>query len=142
MPSLKLLAAGLLVSAGTSFAAPPAFLTLDHSSEVLIDKAGADAVWHQQLDGKVLRLAKLYPVAKWGFVSQVEGGFSADKACVVTARAMLVPRSGKNLMFKPAKSAMVFDSKPGLDQAQCKDLAKAKLVEAIEAVTSSLIASK
>jgi hypothetical protein len=135
-----LFAATLLAAAtGASLAATPAYLTLDHSSAVLIDKAGADAVWKQQFDGKLLHLAKLYPVGKWGFVSQVEGGFSADKACVVTARAMMLPRSGKNLVFKPFKSAMVFDSKAGVDQAGCQALAKAKLAEAIDAVTSSLV---
>lgn len=137
--SVLLAAAALLTTTSASFAAAPVFLTLDHSSEALIDKAGANALWQQKFEGKRLSIAKLYPTGKWGFISQVEGGFTADKACVVTARAMMVPRSGKNLVFKPAQSAMVFDSKPGVDQAGCQALAKAKLGEAIESVVSSLV---
>ena len=134
-----LAAAAVLTSTASAFAAAPVFLTLDHSSAALIDKAGAEAVWQQQFEGKRLHIAKLYPVGKFGFLSQVEGGFTADKACVVTARAMMLPRSGKALVFKPAQSAMVFDSKTGLDQAGCQALAKAKLGEAISAVTSALV---
>jgi hypothetical protein len=136
------LAAALFLCASTAFAAPARYLIIDHSSESLIDKAGAIAVWAAQVDDKQrARLQKLYPVSKWGFVSQVEGGFTDDKACVVTARAMMVPRIvGDRLVFKPAKSATTFASQAGATREQCQALAAAKLKEAVDAVASSLIA--
>ena len=107
----KLLAAALLAGASTLHAATPTYLVMDFSTEALMSKSDALAIWKNQLDDKQLkRLNKLYPVSKWGFVSQVEGGFTADKICVVTARAMLVPRSGKALVFKPNKSSTAFDA--------------------------------
>ena len=138
---LLLAATALVTLVSPTFAATPAYLTLDHSSELALDKASAQAVWHAHLDDKLVkRLAKLYPVGKWAFLSQVEGGFNADKLCVITARVVLVPRAGKSVLFTPQKKATAFDAKPNLDQAQCKDLARAKLDEAISAVTSSLVA--
>lgn len=143
LTSLALLAA---LSAGAPLAhaaGAPAYLTLDHSSAALLDNAGAQAVWKAQLpDATRARLARLYPVGKWGFSSQVEGGFNADKVCVVTARAMLLPRSGKLLTLKPEKAATTFDAKPGATQEQCRALAQDKLGEAIGAVLSSLVAAK
>jgi hypothetical protein len=137
-----MLAAALIAASGASFAATPVFLTLDHSSEGVLDKAAAQAVWKEKLNDKLVkRLAKLYPVGKWAFISQVEGGFTADKQCVVTARVVLAPRAGKSAVFTPNKKATAFDAKPGLSQEQCKDLGKAKLNESIDAVLSSLIAS-
>jgi hypothetical protein len=91
-------AAALLMFMAASFAAAPSYLTLDHSTAALLDKPAALAIWSGQIDDKLMkRLVKLYPVGKFGFVSQAEGGFTADKTCVVTARAMKVPRSGKSL---------------------------------------------
>jgi len=142
MRSLPLLAAALLVSASASFAAPDEYMVLDHSSETLIDRAGAMAIWQAQAsDNQRERLQKLYPVSKWGFVSQVVGGFTAEKACVVTARALMVPRIvGGRLVFKPHKTATAFATQPGATNEQCRELAAAKLKEAIVAVRSSLIA--
>ncbi len=139
----KALVAALLVSASSiGLAAPPVYLTVNHSAEAVMDKTTASAVWKEQLPTKVmLRLAQLYPVARYGFISQVEGGFSDAKQCVITARVMLVPRAGKRLVFEAKKSATTFDAQPNLTQPQCKDLAKAKLNEAITAVLGSLIAS-
>ena len=48
------------------------------------------------------------------------------------------PRPSKTLLFKPEQMATAFDAKPQASDAQCRDLAKAKLREAIEALTSSL----
>ena len=65
MPTPKLLAAAMLATASGAFAATPVYLVLDHSTEVVMDKAGALAVWREQLtDQRVKRLARLYPVAK------------------------------------------------------------------------------
>ncbi|MBL0086973.1 MAG: hypothetical protein IPP44_09850 [Ideonella sp.] len=143
MAAHKLLTA-LLFSAASSLAlaAPVSYLTVDHSSATLMDKAGADAVFKAAVPQKLAaRLAKLYPVGRFGFITQVEGGFTEAKTCVVTARAMLVPRSGKALVFTPRKSAMAFDAQANASQQQCKDLAAAKLKEAIDSVLSSLVAT-
>lgn len=134
---LAALAAG---AAPLAFAAGPVFLTHDHSSGQLIDKAAAQAVWTEQIEkAGPKRLNKLFPASKWGFVSQVEGGFNSAKICVVTARVALVPRSGKELLFKPEEMATAFDAQPGATQEQCKALAKDKLVESISAVMSSVM---
>lgn len=135
------LAALLITASSITLAAPASYLMRDQSSQVLIDKATTQAVWKEQLPAKTLaRLAKLYPVSRFGFISQVEGGFTEGKQCVVTARVMMVPRSGKSLVFDARKSATTFDAQPNLTQGQCQDLAKAKLKEAVTAVMSSLVA--
>ena len=138
-----ILAAALLGTSALAHAAPPVFLTLDHSTESLVDKAAAAEVWKTQLTDKLVpRLAKLYKPARLAFLSQVEGGFTEGKTCVVTARVALVPRSGKSAVFTPAKMATAFDAQANVTQQQCKDLGKAKLGEAITAVMSSLVAAK
>ena len=95
-----LLGCALSLAALSAGAAPAPYLTLDHSAEQLMDKASADKLWLEGLPAA--RLARLYPPGRWGFVSQVEGGFTDAKVCVVTARAMLMPRKGKTLVFTPA----------------------------------------
>lgn len=150
--TLRLLTAALLATAAATAAqaadAPaampakgaPKYLIIDRSSEAVMDKATAQAEWAKQIEAKGgRRLAKLYPVGKWGFISQVEGGFTADKTCVVAARAMLVPRAGKALQFAPDKIATTFDAKTGADAAACKALGAAKLAEAVDSVLSSLV---
>jgi hypothetical protein len=138
MQPTRLFAAALLLT-GTSlaFAAPAPYLTLDHSSGSLMDQATARALWQEHLPAK---LVKLYPIKKWGFVSEVEGGFDDAKVCVVTARAMMLPRSGKTLVFQPKHTATAFGSKAGATETQCKALAKVKLHEAMLAVGSALLA--
>jgi hypothetical protein len=137
----RLFTAALLGAAAAAHAATPVYLTLDHSSAPVMEAATAKAVWKAHLDDKLVkRLAKLYPVGKWAFISQVEGGYNADKLCVVTARVVLVPRAGKSAVFTPKEKATAFDAKPNLDAAQCKALGKDKLDEAINAVVSSLVA--
>ena len=126
----------LLAGTGLAQAAPKTHLTMDHSSASLMDKPTAAALWQKHLTARVV---KLYPVAKWGFISQVEGGFDDNKACVLTARAMMVPRSGKNLLFVPTQSATTFATQAGATVEQCRALAKTKLDEAIVAVRSSLL---
>jgi hypothetical protein len=140
-----LIAALLLTSTSLAFAAPaparpakppPPYLTLDHSNATLVSAGTAKDMWQAQLPAE---LVKLYPIRKWGFVSEVEGGFDDGKVCVITARAMMLPRSGKTLVFQPAKTATAFGSQTGATVAQCQQLAKAKLSEAIVAVRSSLL---
>ena len=138
MPTARLLVALLTASASTAFAAPAAYLTLDHSSDLLIDKATAQAQWKDNLPAKLL---KLYPAGKWGFLSEVEGGFDDTKTCIVTARAMILPRSGKTLVFKPSKTTTSYAIQAAATVSQCRALAKAKLGEAIAALNFALLPS-
>ncbi len=121
----------------------PQFTTVNHSNSMLIDEKAAQAVWQAQL-AKIgpKRLSKLYPPSKWGFLSQVEGGFTAGKVCTITASVSLMPRTSKTVAFKPEKMAVAFDAQPGATQEQCHALAKVKLEEAIASVMSSLAATK
>ena len=137
MNRTRLLAALLSMCACSAFAAPAPYLTVDHSSSALMDNATAQAVWRDHLPTK---LTRLFPVKKWGFVSQVEGGFDDAKVCVVTARVMMMPRSGKSLLFKPSHTATAFGSQAGATMQQCRELAKLKLHEAVGAVESKLLA--
>jgi hypothetical protein len=110
---------------------------LDLSSETLIDAPSATKVVGDAIPASVW---KLYPPRKWGFFSQVSGGFTSDKICVVTARVMLAPLTVTNgIIMRPAERAMAFDAKPNATQEECRAIAKAKLQEATEAVVSSLV---
>ncbi|WP_374566570.1 hypothetical protein [Ideonella sp.] len=134
-----LFAAPLLTLAVAAHAADPVYITLDHSTDTVLDKATAQAVWAEGLAGKTEKLNKLYPTKRWGFVSEVEGGFNQAKTCVVTARVMMLPVTvAKSLVFKPNKTATAFDALPNATREQCQDLAKTKLKEAIQGVLSSL----
>ena len=127
----------LALIAASAYAAPPIYTVVDNSSPALMDQATAEGLWKQRTSAKLMRL---YPVKKWGFVTEVEGGFDDAKVCMVTARAMMLPRSGKTLVYRPAKTATAFGTHPAASPQQCKTLAKAKLGEAIEAVSSALLA--
>ena len=136
MSTARLLTAlSMTISASMTLAAPAAPLAIDHSSSMLIDKPTALALWKQGLSAKLVRL---YPVSRWGFASEVEGGFDDAKVCIVTARAMMLPRSGKSLVFQPSKTATAFGMQAGASVDQCRGLAKAKLGEAIAALHSAL----
>jgi hypothetical protein len=144
MRTRYLLGSLLLAASSATFAAPAEYLFVDDSSPILIDTASAVAVWKAQVDERSRsRLQKLYPVSKWGFVSQVQGGFTTDGICVITARAVLVPRVlGSRLVFKPQRSATAFATKPGATREECREVAAAKLKEAIVGVRSALIADR
>lgn len=142
MRTRYLLGSLLLAVSSATVAAPPAqYLFVDDSSPILIDTARAVAVWQSHVDDNMrLRLQKVYPVSKWGFVSQVQGGFTNDGICVITARAVLVPRVlGSRLVFKPQRSATAFASKPNATRDECRALAELKLKDAVGAVRSALI---
>lgn len=136
------LSALLCAAAGTALAAPapPKAQLIDHSSGSLIDAATAKAVL---ADGIPARVWKVYPTSKWAFTSQVEGGITAGGTCVVTARVMMLPLTVtlKAVLYRPEKIATAFDAQPGATPEQCKDLAKAKLKQAVESVVSSLVKS-
>ena len=131
----------LAVSSATVAAPPPQYLFVDDSSPILIDSASALAIWQGQVDDNMrMRLKKVYPVSKWGFISQVQGGFTTDGVCVITARAVLVPRVlASRLVFKPQRSATAFATKPNATREECRSLAAAKLKDAVVAVRTVLI---
>jgi hypothetical protein len=132
----KLIAALLLPCASLAFAAPAKYIIIDHSTAPWMDQAQAEAIW---LKAPTAKFVKLYPAKKWGFLSQVEGGIDTTKTCVITARTLMLPVQGKNLLFKPAKSATTFGSQANASLEQCKALAAAKLDEAVQALGSALI---
>lgn len=127
--------------ASAAVAAPTPYMVTDHSSEPLMSKAEAVRILQAQVDdSQRVRVRKLYPASKWGFVTQVEGGFTPDKICVVTARVMMVPRSmGGRLVFAPKESATTFAAQPGATVEQCRAVAADKLTEASRALLTSLI---
>ena len=134
-----LFATPLLTLALAAHAADPVYITLDHSTDTVLDKAAAQTIWAEGLAGKTEKLNKLYSTKRWGFVSEVEGGFNQAKTCVVTARVMMMPATvAKSLVFKPSKTATAFDALPNATREQCQDAAKAKLKEAVQGVLSSL----
>jgi len=119
---------------------PPKRVLLDISTESMIDAASARKIVDEAIPAKVW---KLYPASKWGFVSEVEGGFTEAKVCVVTARVFLAPLTAftKGVVMRPTKRATTFDALPGATQDQCRQLAKDKLREAANVVVSSLVKS-
>jgi hypothetical protein len=140
-----LLALGGLASlAGDPAAAQPVreakSLLLDLSSESLIDAESAKAVLKDNIPARVW---KLYPEGRYTFLSQVAGGLTAEGFCVVTARVVLLPRTGtvRAVLWRPQQRTTVFDAKPGSNADQCKALAKDKLKEATTALVSTLVKS-
>jgi hypothetical protein len=110
---------------------------VDLSTESLIDAASAKAVVSEAIPASVW---KLYPPGRWGFVSQVEGGFTSERICVVTARVMLAPLTVTNgIILRPVKRATAFDAKPNATADECKAIARGKLKEAADGVVSSLV---
>lgn len=128
----------LLLAVSASAAAPKTNF-IDHSTDSLIDKAGAKALMTEVVPAKVW---KIYPANKWTFSSQVEGGLKGG-TCVVTARVMLLPLTPtmKAVLFRPEKTATAYDAVSNSTAESCKALAKDKLKEAAEAVVSSLVKS-
>ncbi|MFO1217318.1 MAG: hypothetical protein U1E89_02930 [Burkholderiaceae bacterium] len=131
--------ATLVVASAAQAEAPKNALLVDHSVERLIDAKAARAVF---AEGIPARVWKLYPASKWGWASQVEGGITGSGTCVVTARAMIAPLTAtRKLLFTPEKMATTFDAVPGATAEQCRQVARDKLKEAVEAVVSSLVKS-
>jgi len=115
-------------------------LLLDLSSEALIDGDTAKGLLQE---GMMAKVWKLYPEGKWTFLSQVEGGLTREGICVVTARVVLLPRTGtvRAALWRLEKKAIAFDTKAGASDDQCKALAREKLKEAIAGVVASLVKS-
>jgi len=128
-----------LMFTAPAFAADSPYVLADFSTATLIEKATVTAIWRANLPEA--RLARLYPPKKWGFLSQVVGGFAEGQTCVVTARAVMLPRTSptRRLVWEPAKSSTAFDSKLNATAAQCSELAAEKLKEAVQSLASSLV---
>lgn len=134
-----------LALAANAFAATPKApkpMSLDESASFLIAPAEAEQIWKDNMPARVV---KLYPTRHFRYASEVSGGFTGDKTCVVTARAMLLPVvhlpvQGAKAVYAPIKAATAFDAAPNLSREQCQDLAKAKLKEAVQSVAASLAA--
>jgi hypothetical protein len=126
-------ALGLLAAGAAARAAPPEYLVVDYSTELLMDRATAKALWKENLPPQA---RKLYSPRKWGLGSVVEGGFNEAKTCVISARAMIAPlnTTRRALLFVPEKMAGTFDAIPNATLAQCKDLSRSKLRESIQAI--------
>ena len=136
------LAVTLMLATG-AFAAAPKPMSVDQSGSFLIDAAVTEQIWKANTPARV---AKLYPSKKFRFVSEVGGGFNDAKICIVSARAMVLPVvflpiQGTKIVYAPIKSATSYDAAPNLSREQCQELAKAKLKEAVQSVTSALAAS-
>jgi hypothetical protein len=134
-----LFAASALLSA-TAIAAPaaPKYAIRDNSPETLIDAASAQKIWTENLPATP---SKNWPVKKYGYLSEVNGGFDPNKNCVVVARAMLVPLgaiNSKTFVYDPKKTSVAFGTQAGATAEQCSTMAKAKLKEAVQSVASSL----
>lgn len=140
MKSAAVILAACLLFSGEAFSVSPRPLSTDTSADFLMDPPTSAAIWK---DNVPVRVAKLYPAKKFRFVSEVSGGFTDSKVCVVTARAMLLPIvrlpvQGAKVVYTPIKSATAFDAVADLSQGQCQALAKTKLKEAVRSVASSL----
>lgn len=129
----------LAAACGAALAAPPPKAQLiDHSNGNLIDNATAKGIL---ADGIPAKLWKVYPASKWAFTSQVEGGVTASGTCVVTANVTMLPLSPtlKVPLYRPEKRATAYEAQAGAGTDQCKELARAKLKQALEGVVSSLV---
>ena len=143
MKSAVAIFAVTLTLATQAFAATPKPMSLDDSASFLIDAPSAEKIWKETTPARV---TKLYPIRKFRFVSEITGGFTENKTCVVTARAMLLPVvllpvQGTKVVYAPIKSATAFDAVPSLSREQCQGVARAKLKEAIQSLSASLAAS-
>jgi len=145
MPAARLAlvsATALLLAALPAQAADPQPRLIDHSNGNLIDEATAKKILTENIPAKV---NKIHAFARHTFVSQVEGGFTEGKVCVVTARVMMLPLTAamKAPLFRPLPkmTATAFDAIPGATAEQCKAAAADKLKAATQAVVSSIVKS-
>ena len=111
---------------------------MDHSNGTLIETGAAKALMAENIPARVW---KLYPARKYTFLSQVEGGLTANKTCVISARVMLLPLTATvgAVLMRPQKTATAFDAQPDSSTEQCRSLARDKLKEATGAVVSALV---
>jgi hypothetical protein len=131
LPKLLTLLTSALFLGTNAFAAPAKFAIKDSSIPTLMPAANAQKIWTTNLSPKV---AKAYPMKKWGYISEVNGGFDGSKTCVVVARAMVVPLAGKNFIYNPKKTSSTLGTLAGATPEQCAELATNKLTEAVQSV--------
>lgn len=136
-PLLAATALGLAVSAASAQQNKIPHI-VDHSNSALIEKAAATKMLEEGIPAKVW---KVYSPRQWGFISEVEGGFTAQKICVVAARVTMIPLTVtlKAPLMRPEKIATAYDALPNASQEQCKELARQKLNEAIQGIVASLV---
>ncbi len=134
-----LLAAALMLSS-LAWADDAKTRFIDHSNSTLIDEATAKAVMNENIPARVWRI---HPASRYTFLSQVEGGITPDKTCVVSARVMVLPLTAtvRAVLFRPLpqRTATSFGAVPNASTDQCKAFAKEKLKEATNAVVSSIV---
>ncbi len=123
-----------LISASAS-AAVPQYTPVDHSPVWPLSAEVAKSAWVEYTTEKV---TKLYSPKKWTFLTEVDGGFDKDNSCVVTARVTLVPFGTglyrKDVIYKPKKTVATFGVTTKATKDQCRDMATAKLKEAISSM--------
>ena len=135
-----LIAAAAITALGTAQAAKKDYLIVNEAAPSFgLDEKALNSIWKEDFPPQI---PKLYPPAKYGFLAVIDGGIDAKGQCVVTARATMLPRSGKLLQFKPVRSAVVFDAQTGMTREKCTDLARKKLDEAIEGMLLGIVAEK
>ncbi len=122
----------------TAWAAEPKTNLMDHSNGTLIAGDAAKAVMAENIPARVW---KLFPARKYTFLSQVEGGLTANKTCVITARVMLLPLTATvgAVLMRPQKTATAYEAQADSSTDQCRALARDKLKEATGAVVSGLV---
>jgi hypothetical protein len=134
-PAAPAAASAPVAKAAPAAKAAPKFNIMNSSTEALIDNASAVAIWNTHLTPKA---AKLHPVKKVGYISEVNGGFDTNKTCVVMARAMTSPLKGKTFTYVAKDVAVAFGSQAGATPEQCSTLAKAKLTEAVQSIAATM----
>lgn len=132
-----------LLTAQALAAGPATPAPAERNEGGLVSSGAAEQIWKDNLPARV---ARLYPARKFRYASEVSGGFTEARTCVVSARAMILPVvhlpvQGAKAIYAPLTSATAFDAVADLTQAQCQDLAKAKLKQAVQSVASALAAS-
>ncbi len=134
-PAAPAASAAAAAPAAAKPAKAPKFNIVNSSADTLVDNATALAIWNSHLTPKV---AKLHPVKKMGYISEVNGGFDTSKTCVIVARAMTAPLKGKNFIYNAKTVAVAFGSQAGATPEQCSALAKAKLTEAVQSIAATV----
>lgn len=113
---------------------------LDHSNSNLISSDAAKAVLTENIPARVW---KIHSPGSYAFLSQVEGGLTPQRTCVITARVVVLPLTGTlNVpMWRPVPkmTATAFDSQANSSTEQCQGVAREKLKEATLAIVSGIV---
>jgi hypothetical protein len=89
------------------------------------------------------RVWRIHSPGSYAFLSQVEGGLTSQRTCVITARVVVLPLTGTlNVpMWRPVPkmTATAFDSQANSSTEQCQGVAREKLREATLAIVSGIV---